>query len=95
MQLKKSSAAALTTLLLTQKVNIVLSTYFQILLAKELPFLYFMIFYFLDQVSFVGVELVMRNILKFSLIKFYKILLSQALLPRNWFDPDYFYKEPL
>ena len=41
----------------------------------------------MDQIYFVGLQLVIRSILKFSLIENYEILLNTAVLPRNLLDP--------
>ena len=41
----------------------------------------------LDQVNFVGVQLVIRSILTFFLVRNYEILLNTAVLPWNLFDP--------
>ena len=38
-----------------------------------------------------GVGQVIRSILRFSLIEFYKIFLDTAVLPRNILDPTYFH----
>ena len=40
----------------------------------------------MDQVNFVGVKLAKRSILKFPLIRNYKILLNAAVLPRTLLD---------
>ena len=40
-----------------------------------------------DIVNFIRVQLVIGTILRFSPIKFYKILLETAVLPRNLLDP--------
>ena len=41
-----------------------------------------------------GVQLVTRSILRFSLIRFYKILLNTTVLPRNILDPKFFGSGP-
>ena len=41
----------------------------------------------LDQVIFVGAQLIIRSILKYFLYEFHKTLLNTAALPRNLLDP--------
>ena len=50
-------------------------------------FVYFVIL-ISDQVNFMGVQLVIRSILKFLPYKIYQLLLKTAVLPQNLFDPD-------